>query len=631
MGDKRFPLALFAGATALAQFMLPLIVKLPRNDAVIVEDERGDTAMILSSSSPLTRRSRSLAKVITDLFQDLKRPLIVCGLISVVVNILLLASPLFMLQIYDRVLASRSLPTLVTLTSLLAACFLGITLLEIVRARMLNRAAAHFTTGLSGATFSAIVDEELAKTSQYGNQPLQDLQSIRQFATGPGLAVFFDMPWVPIYLLFGYLLHPAIGMMTAAAALVLVALAIANERATARVSAEAAGEMVRSHRLFEGARRGAEVLRAMAMEGRYGELWTTVFGSAQATLVCAGDRASAFHTCSKHLRLFLQSGCLALGAALAIRGEVSAGSIIAASIIMARALAPVEQATGQWTQLQGARSAFRRLESLIAKHRGPPVTMVLPEPKGELNIENVAIVAPGGTTPILSRVNLALSAGEAMAVVGPSGSGKSSLARAIAGVWPAATGEIRLDGALLATWPREQLGNAIGYVPQDVELFAGTIAENISRFEPSADPSRIIAAAQRANVHDMILRMKDGYMTQIGEGGCHLSGGQQQRIALARALYGGIRLLVLDEPNSNLDDAGETALSEALAALRKEGVTVVLVSHRPQCLKAVDKILVLRDGLQVAFAPRDEILMPAAKITPLARTQLAASTLSSVR
>jgi ATP-binding cassette, subfamily C, bacterial EexD len=546
----------------------------------------------------------------------MRRPLIVSILLSFLINILMLASPLFMLQVYDRVLISRSLPTLFTLTVLLVAVFVGATVLDILKGRILNRVAAHVLTQLSGKVFSSAIDEELGKQMKSANQPILDLQTLRQFATGPGLGVLIDMPWMPIYLLLAFLVHPSIGCLTLAAAMLLIGLAIVSGRLTANGAAVAATMLSSSNRLFDAARRGAEVLRAMGLERTYGERWHRLFSLSQANLVLTSDRASALHLASKYLRFFLQSAVLALGAGLAIRGELSAGSIIAASIFMARALQPVEQATGQWGHLHAVRSAFNRLNALVSINAAAISPMALPAPKGALTVEKMAISAPGATALILSQIDFQLAAGQSVAIVGASGSGKSTLARALAGVWPVAAGHIRLDGASLDTWPRQQLGAATGYLPQDVELFAGSIGENIARFDPMAQASAIVKAAERANVHDMILRLPNGYMTEIGEGGARLSGGQRQRIALARALYGEVRLVVLDEPNSNLDDVGEVALLRALGQLRADGVSVVIISHRPQCLRAVDKILVLRDGVQVAFGPSEQILRPALRPTP---------------
>jgi ATP-binding cassette, subfamily C, bacterial EexD len=550
------------------------------------------------------------------MLREVRRPFIVCAALSFVINIMMLASPLFMLQVYDRVLVSRSLPTLLTLTALLAFVFIGATVFDILKARILNRASAHVLTRMGSKVFAAVIDEELGKEAKSGNQPILDMQTFRQFATGPGLSVLFDLPWMPIYLLLAFLLHPAIGFLTLAASVLLTGLAIASGRMTAKSSARAAITLASSHRLFGGARRGAEVLRAMGLERTYSQRWQSVFSIGQASLVSTSDRTSALHMASKYMRFFLQSAVLAIGAALAIRGEMSAGSIIAASIIMARALQPVEQATGQWTQLHAVRSAITRLNALLSLRPQMCSQMPLPAPKGALTVEKASIAPPGGTAAIVSQIDFQLGPGEAMAIVGPSGSGKSTLARALAGVWPTVAGNIRLDGGRLDTWPREQLGAAMGYLPQDVELFAGTITENIARFDPKADAQAVVKAAERANVHQMILRLPNGYMTQIGEGGACLSGGQRQRIALARALYGEVRLIVLDEPNSNLDDAGEAALLKALARLRAEGITVVIVSHRAQCLRAVDKILVLRDGVQVIFGSSNDILKPAGRTTP---------------
>ena len=539
--------------------------------------------------------------------------LLACAALSCMINILMLASPLFMLQVYDRILPSRSLPTLVALVGILAFVFVAAALLEMVRTRLMGRVAAGFTAALGERTLKSILTLEITSRTPFGNQPMRDLESLRTYAAGPAPGALFDAPWMPVYLLIAYLIHPLIGTLTLISGIVLLALTILNDRATIALSRQTSSGSQRSHAALESARRGVEVLRAMNFERAFANRWLPTFDAVQQGLVAMTDRSSALQSASRFLRLFLQSACLALGAALAIKGEVSAGAIIAASIIMSRTLAPVEQVTGQWSQIQAVRQAWLRLREVLLATEPTPEPMTLPAPTGRLDVEGISVVPPGASAATLMQVTFALEPGEAVAVLGPTGSGKSTLVRALVNIYAPVNGEVRFDGSRLDHWPREQLGASIGYVPQDVELLAGTVADNIARFAPDPDPQAIVRAAQRANVHDMILRLPQGYTTELGNNGAKLSAGQRQRIALARALFGQPKFLVLDEPNSNLDDAGETALGETLLQLKKDGVTVVIVTHRSSVLKLVDKVLVLRDGRQAAFGPRDELLAPFGK------------------
>ena len=541
-------------------------------------------------------------------WREYRSALKTAAILSLAINVLMLASPLFMLQVYDRVLVSRSMPTLVALLTAVVLVFAFAGLLEIVRARLMARVAAGFGEKLAAPAFSSMVNHALARRAEAQPQPLRDLEALRQYIAGPGPAVFFDLPWIPLYLGFAYMLHPALGMMTAIAAVTLFCLALWNDRATIKVGQEASLSQQRALACAEDARNGAEVLRAMGMEGALRQRWASEHGRAQACQLVATDRASLFTSGTRMLRLFLQSAVLALGAGLAIEGQVSAGVIIAASIIMARALAPVEQATAQWQAFQTMRRALQRLRVVLADVGSGAERMPLPAPIGHVAVENLVVMAPQSDRAALAGINFTLEPGDILGVIGPTGSGKSTLARALAGVWPARAGDIRLDGAPIDQWPVEQLGAAIGYVPQDVELFSGTVADNIARFDPKPDPAAIVRAAERADVHDMILRLPNGYQTELGASGAKLSAGQRQRLALARALYRDPVLVVLDEPNSNLDGAGEAALAATLATMRRENITVVLVSHRPYSLQVATKVLCLREGRQAAFGPRQDVL-----------------------
>ena len=529
--------------------------------------------------------------------------------LSLAINLLMLASPLFMLQVYDRVLTSRSLPTLFVLTILVAGAFLFAGFLDAVRQRLMARIAASVSSDLGPAAYSATLDRALAvETAADADQPIRDLDAIRQYVSGTSISAFLDLPWLPIYAAFAFLLHPLVGVMTITAAIFLFCLAYSNERATRALGAGGAVHKQRAHEVAEASRQGVEVLRAMKMEARFQDRWVSERDTAQQHTLQLTDRVSAHGAFSRMLRLFLQSAVLALAAALAIGGEMSAGSIIAASVIMSRALAPVEQITAQWEGFQVARRAFYRLRSALSERSVADERVALPKSRGALDVEDLVVSAPQAKKATLIDVRFSLEPGDGLGIIGTSGSGKSTLVRALAGVWPVLRGKVRLDGAALDQWPAQQLGQAIGYVPQDVQLFGGTVAENISRFAVNVDSTAVVRAAQRANVHDMILRLPNGYQTEIGEGGVGLSAGQRQRIALARAFYSEPSLLILDEPNSNLDGPGEAALIETLLKARKDGVTVVIVSHRPGTLQVTNKILCLQDGRQAAFGLRDEIL-----------------------
>jgi ATP-binding cassette, subfamily C, type I secretion system permease/ATPase len=546
--------------------------------------------------------------------------------LSLAINLLMLASPLFMLQVYDRVLTSRSLPTLVVLTVLLAGAFVFAGFLDAVRQRLMARIGAGVADKLSPAAYAATLDRALAANSPAdADQPIRDLDAVRQYLGGTSITAFLDLPWLPIYAAFAFLLHPLVGMMTIAAAIFLFCLAYSNERATRALGAEGAVHKQRAHQVAESARQGAEVLRAMKMETRFKDRWIAERDTAQQHHLQLTDRVSAHGAFSRMLRLFLQSAVLALAAALAIGGEMSAGSIIAASVIMSRALAPVEQITAQWEAFQVARRAYFRLRLALSESGPTDERVELPKSRGALDVEDLVVGPPQAKKPTLLDIRFSLEPGDGLGIIGTSGSGKSTLVRALAGVWPSLRGKVRLDGAALDQWPAQQLGQAIGYVPQDVQLFAGTVAENISRFAVEPDSTAVVRAAQRANVHDMILRLPNGYQTEIGEGGAGLSAGQRQRIALARAFYSEPSLLVLDEPNSNLDGPGEAALIETLLQARKDGVTVVIVSHRPGTLQVTNKVLCLQDGRQAAFGLRDEILNVVRPNTPRIRDLRGAS------
>ena len=527
-------------------------------------------------------------------------------LFSLFINVLAFVGPLYMLQIYDRVLSSRNFWTLIFLT-LIAAFLLGVyAVLEKVRSAVLVRAGLLFDSKTRSELFENVLYGSLKQPGLAHHTVLRELDIIREFLTGSGLISFCDAPWVPIFVAGCFILHPWFGWVSLSGAILIFAFAVANELLTrdqlkrANTSAGQAGNFAAA--TF----RNAEVLHAMGMWRPLRDRWLRRQNETLTLQAVASDRAGVLLTATKFLRAFLQVAILGIGAYLAINQEASAGAMIAASIIMGRALAPVEIIVSQWKTFLAARSAYDHITSLLSIIPPKEERMRLPSPEGHVAVQNIIVVPPGTQRPVLTGVSFGLPAGMALGIIGPSAAGKSSLARALVGVWPVFGGDIRIDGAALAHWDNEQLGRHIGYLPQDVELFSGTIAENIARFQ-IVDEELVIAAARMAGVHDMIQTMPDGYNTQIGEGGQSLSGGQRQRVALARALYGMPTVVILDEPNASLDTDGEAALLAALQRLKAEKRTVILITHKTNILSMMDKILVLNKGHVQGFGERDEI------------------------
>lgn len=531
------------------------------------------------------------------------------GVLSLVINLLMLTGPMFMLQIYDRVLASHSVPTLVIIASFAGMLYLFFALLEGIRARGLSRISQEIDARLSRTAFLANMRVPLRMGNAGKNvDPIRDLETMRQFWGGQGPAALFDIPWMPIYLGLVFVLHFWLGILALAGAVIILSLVLANEFLSRTPSKELAGQNAQRSNTRSGARRNAEVVRALGMSQTLTTKWDQANARFYEAQTKAGDRASLFATAIKAFRFLLGSAVLAVGAWLAILQEVSPGVMIAASIITSRALSPVEQAVGQWRIFIAARQARGRLEKALEGLEDTEPETELPLPSKKLNVQQIATAPPGVRSVTLQGINFALKAGDGMGIIGPSGSGKTSLVRALVGVWPVLRGSVRLDGAELSQWSEARLGTAIGYLPQDVELFDGTIAENISRFAPERDDEKILEAAQLANVHELVTSLPQGYDTQVGEGGTLLSAGQRQRIGLARALYGSPFLIVLDEPNSNLDAEGEAALTSAIKLMRETGSIVIVVAHRPSAISAVDQLLVIKEGQQVAFGPKDEVL-----------------------
>jgi ATP-binding cassette, subfamily C, type I secretion system permease/ATPase len=529
------------------------------------------------------------------------------GLFSLVINLLLLAPPLYMLQVFDRVLASRSEETLVALSVAAVGAILVMALLDMLRARLLAASGAALDKRLG----PRVLDGLLAQTARLSGAAylngLRDVAALRGFLGGSGLIAVFDAPWLPLFLLLIFLFHPLLGAVALAGAVVMGMLAWLNERLTRRPLERAQAEARRAGRFIDANVRNAEVVAALGMLPAVTRRWMRLNDAALREQLRASGVGGTLTGLTKFTRQLIQLAMLATGAWLVVDQHVTPGIMIAATIILGRALAPVEALVAGWRGLVEARAAWRRLDELLAGNPPAEPGTELPAPTGEIRVESLAFTLRSGERPIVRNVSFALAPGESLGLIGPSASGKSTLARLIVGVWRPQAGTVRLDGADVAAWPRELLGPHIGYLPQDVELFAGTVAENIARLaEP--DAAEVIRAAQRAHVHELVLRLPKGYDTAIGESGQGLSPGQRQRIALARALYGNPRLVVLDEPNANLDHEGEEALLRALRGLKDEGVTAVVIAHRPSLLREADKMLVLRDGTVEMFGPRAEVM-----------------------
>lgn len=527
--------------------------------------------------------------------------------VSLFINLLMLVSPLYMLQLYDRVLASRSQETLLMLTLIVVVMFGVMGTLEFIRSRILIRVGNSIDAKMSTRLFSAMFALANKNPGKATSQPLSDLTQIRQFLTGTPLFAFFDAPWIPIYIGIMFLFHPWLGYFAIFAALVALSLTLVNEKRTKQKLEESNKYFQQSQGYIQTSLRNSEIIEAMGMHENVHKRWYARYVSFLNEQSCASDEAGLWSNLSKTIRMLMQSLVLGLGGYLAIIGEMSPGMMIAGSILMGRALAPVDLMTNTWKQFSGARMAYHRLNKMLEQFPEKEKPTPLPQIKGFIDLESIVVIPPEAKTPAIKGVSLSIQAGETVGVIGPSAAGKSSLARAILGVWPLHNGKVRIDSADIGHYDRAVLGKQIGYLPQDIELFDGTITENIARYE-EAKPEKVIEAAMVAGVHEMILQLPQGYDTPIGPGGIALSGGQRQRIGLARAIYDYPKIVVLDEPNSNLDEAGERALVQAISSLKKRGTTIILITHRPSSLGSADKILFLRDGQIQMFGPRDEVI-----------------------
>lgn len=560
---------------------------------------------------------------LNDALRSMRHIFIIAAVFSFFINALMLVPSLYMMQVYDRVLNSRNEMTLLMITLITVGLYGLLGGLEWVRSQLLVRASLQLDSRLNDRVFGATFEATLRGAGGNPAQALSDLNNLRQFLTGNGLFAFFDAPWAPIFLIVISMLHPWLGVFSLVGGILLVGLTWLTEKATQKPLADANTAAMQASNFAGNNLKNAEVIEAMGMLPAIRGRWYAKHRSSLALQQLASNRAGAISSATRVVRLAQQSLILGLGALLVIEGKLSPSGMIAASILMGRVLAPIEQAMGSWKNFLSVRSAYERLQKLLLAVPAHQAGMSLPRPKGAVALENLVATAPNTQTTILKGISAAIAAGEVIGVIGPSASGKSTLARLLVGVWPAASGKVRLDGADIFAWNKAELGPHIGYLPQDVELFEGTIAENIARFA-EVDAEKVVRAAQRTGVHEMILRLPNGYDTPIGPAGSFLSGGQRQRIALARAIYGDPVLLVLDEPNSNLDDVGEQALVRAVLDLKAQGSTVVVMTHRTNIVSVVDKLMVLRDGTLQLYGPRNDVLAALAKAAQAAQPAIAA-------
>ncbi|MEC3859804.1 type I secretion system permease/ATPase [Mesobacterium sp. TK19101] len=527
---------------------------------------------------------------------------------SFLVNLLMLTGPIYMLQVYDRVLGSRSEATLLALTLLVAFLYGSMGLLDYVRGRIMGRVAARFQSRLDLRVFDAVMRRAAIRPDELSASGLRDLESVQRLMSSPVLMSLFDIPWTPFFLFGIMLFHPWLGYLAMGGGAILILVTILNQVFTKSPTLKANAVSMRANQVSEQIRNEAEMVQSMGMQKFAFLRWHAARKEALRSQIGSADLLGTFSATTKTFRLFLQSAMLGLGAYLVLAGELTPGAMIAGSILMGRALAPIELAIGQWPLVQAARKGWQNLAQLLSEVPEEQPRTPLPAPRAKLDVQQLTVVPPGQQQAALRIVSFSLEPGTALGVIGPSGAGKSTLARALTGVWRPAGGKIRLDGATLEQYGNEALGRHIGYLPQRVTLFDGTIAENIAKLSPDADPQKIVEAAKKADAHDMILKLPDGYDTRVSAAGGRLSGGQMQRVGLARAMYGDPVLLILDEPNSNLDNEGSEAVNTAIRAMKAEGKSVLIMAHRPAAIKECDLLLMLDGGARTAFGPKEEVL-----------------------
>jgi len=544
---------------------------------------------------------------LADAIGRLRHGLVALGTFSLCINVLLLMPAIYMLQVYDRVLTSRNEGTLLALSALLVGLLAIEATLDWIRARLLGKMGNELEKSIDAQVFDAAFTRSISGDLSAPNEALNDLQKIREFIAGKGLLALFDAPWAPLFLIVIFLLSGTLGVFATISMLLLIALAWYNQFST-RVALSDTSKLTSLAQDEATARlRNFEVIAALGMLGRFRKRWQQNQHQLRELSTQLGNQAALLGSVSRYARLVLQSGILGLGAWLVLRGELTPGGMIAASILLGRSLSPFDLLISHWASIARAKDAYVRISTLLAGARSATPHVVLPRPAGRVSLENLTVASPGQRAPIISNVSFQVASGTLVGIVGPSGSGKSTLGRAILGIWAPLSGVARIDGAAIHQLDRDDIGSWLGYLPQDVELFDGTIAENICRFTAIESP-KIIDAAKRAGIHELVLRMPKGYETRIGQGGAVLSGGQRQRLALARAVYGDPSLLVLDEPNANLDEAGDAALFEALTTMKNERRTVFVISHRMNVLQLVDQIIVMESGRLKLFAPRHDVL-----------------------
>ena len=532
---------------------------------------------------------------------------------SAIINLMMLVPSLYMLQVYDRVLSSRNETTLLLLTMMIVAAFMLMSALEFVRSFVLIRVASQLDMKLNQRVYTASFEQNLKRAGGNAGQALQDLTTVRQFLSGNALFAFFDAPWFPIYLIIIFMIHPYLGVFALCGTFIHMGLAIWNEKATKKPLSEANSMAVNASNLATNNLRNAEVIEAMGMLPNFTKRWFGLHAKFLNLQAEASEKAGIITAATKFVRVTLQSLILGFAALLVLDGKITPGMMIVCTILMGRALNPVEQVIGVWRSWNSTKSAYSRLNELLVANPQRLTSMSLPKPIGMLSVEGVTAIPPGSNKPALSNLTFAISPGDVLGVVGPSGAGKSTLARVIVGIWPSVAGKVRLDGADIFQWNKAELGPSIGYLPQDVELFGGTVSENIARFG-EVDAEKVVMAAKRAGVHEMILYFPKGYDTPLGDGGAGLSGGQKQRLGLARAMYDDPSFIVLDEPNSNLDEVGEQALIAAVQDLRQRGKTIVMITHRASTLAVTNKLLVLKDGVAQMFGLTREVMENLSKL-----------------
>ncbi|MCA0246564.1 MAG: type I secretion system permease/ATPase [Proteobacteria bacterium] len=567
----------------------------------------------MAKSKELTPAKR---KNLAELTRGFRAIVLFLFLISGLINLLALTGSLYMMQIYDRALTSGSIPTLLVLSALAIGLYMFQGGFDVVRSQILVRVGARLDKKIAPLAHRVAIDmPRFGFSTSEALERGRDVDTVRGFLGSQGPAALFDLPWMPIYLAFIYFLHPLLGALTFAGAFVLTVLTIVSEIMTKRLHGSTRKAAVARNTIADSNARNAEVIRAMGFAGRAVDRFNDANGEHLELQTKANDIGGTFAAISRVLRMLLQSALLGLGAYLTIKGELTAGAIIACSVAAARALAPVDQAIGNWKGFVAARTAYERLRETVIALAAVDPPMQLPAPKQSLVVDKITVAAPGTGQVVLSEIKFELLAGQAVGIIGPSAGGKTTMARALTGIWPVLRGNVRLDGADLSQWREDEIGKHVGYLPQDVGLMDATIEENICRFEPEPDYRKVITAAQAAGVHDMIVKMPEGYRTQLGSQGMALSAGQRQRVALARALYDNPFVVVMDEPNSNLDGEGEEALTQAIRGIKERGGIAIVIAHRPSALVAVDLVAIVQAGRLTAFGKKEEIMTPTGQPT----------------